>query len=79
VQGSTVTLRWSPASARPASYVVEAGSFSGGTDLVVSDLGNAGTSMTATGVGAGTYFVRIRARNACGTGTASNEVAVVVR
>lgn len=79
VQGATVSLAWSPASAGPTSYVLEAGSFSGSTDLVVNDLGNAGTSMTATGVGAGTYFVRIRGRNACGTGAPSNEVTVVVR
>jgi predicted phage tail protein len=79
VRGSTVTLSWLAANGRPTSYVVEAGSFSGGADLVTSDLGNAGTSMTATGVGGGTYFVRIRARNACGTGAPSNEVTVVVR
>jgi hypothetical protein len=58
--------------------VLEAGSRSGGTDIVVTDVGGA-TSMTATNVGAGTYFVRVRAKNGCGTGAPSNEVAVIVR
>jgi predicted phage tail protein len=79
VSGSTVTLTWSAASAGPTSYVVEAGSSSGRSDLVANDTGNTGTSLTATGVGAGTYFVRMRARNACGNGAPSNEVTVVVR
>ncbi len=78
VNGSTVTLAWSAAGGSPISYVVEAGSFAGGADLVVSDTGNAGTSLTAAGVGAGTYFVRIRGRNACGTSAASNEVIIAV-
>jgi hypothetical protein len=79
VNGSTVTLAWNAASGGPTSYVVEAGSSSGRADLVVSDSGNAGTSLVATGVGAGSYFVRMRAHNACGAGAASNEVIVVVR
>jgi len=34
--------------------------------------------MTANGVAAGTYFVRVRGRNRCGLGPASNEIALVV-
>jgi subtilisin-like proprotein convertase family protein len=79
VHGSTVTLEWNAASGGPTSYVVEAGSSSGRVDLVVSDTGNAGTSLVATGVGVGSYFVRMRAHNGCGAGAASNEVIVVVR
>jgi hypothetical protein len=78
VAGSAVTLTWGAAGGRPSSYVLEAGSRSGGTDIVVTDVGGA-TSMTATNVGAGTYFVRVRAKNGCGTGAPSNEVAVIVR
>ena len=77
VTGSTVVLEWS-GSAGAASYVVEAGSSSGASNLVVSDTGSAATSMTATGVGAGTYFVRMRARNSCATSGPSNEVTIVV-
>jgi hypothetical protein len=77
VAGSTVTLSWG-AAGQASSYVIEAGSRSGAADLVVSDVGNS-TSLTAPNVAAGTYFVRIRARNACGMGAASNEVAVTVR
>jgi hypothetical protein len=36
------------------------------------------TSYYAPGVGAGTYFVRVRGKNACGVSAASNEIAVVV-
>lgn len=78
VSGSTVTLTWNAASGSPTTYIVEAGSASGLTDLANSDLGGTATSLTAAGVGAGTYFVRVRARNACGLGPASNEVIVTV-
>jgi hypothetical protein len=79
VNGSTVTLFWIAAAGAPTSYVLEAGSFAGGANVAVSDTGTAATSLTASNVGAGTYFVRVRARNACGTGGASNEATVVVR
>ena len=79
MNGSTVTLFWIAAAGAPTSYVLEAGSFAGGANVAVSDTGTAATSLTASNVGAGTYFVRVRARNACGTGGASNEAAVVVR
>ncbi|HXI29826.1 MAG TPA: fibronectin type III domain-containing protein, partial [Vicinamibacterales bacterium] len=78
VHGSTVTLGWN-AAAGATSYVLEAGSNPGASDLVVSDTGNNSNRFVATGVGAGAYFVRIRARNACGTSGVSNEVVVVVQ
>jgi hypothetical protein len=77
VTGSTVRLIWSPA-ATATAYVLEAGSFSGGSNLAVFDTGSAVTSFTAGAVGAGTYFVRVRARNPCGTSGGSNETVVVV-
>src|SRR6185295_11971063 len=75
VSGTTVSLSWT-AAAGATGYVLEAGSSAGLSNLVVSDVG-ATVSLTAT-AGAGTYYVRVRARNACGTGAPSNEVTVVV-
>lgn len=78
VVGSTVTLTWSPSSGA-ASYVLEAGSASGASNLAVLDTGNANAMFVASGVGAGTYFVRIRATNLCGTSGPSNETIVRVQ
>jgi outer membrane biosynthesis protein TonB len=78
VAGSTITLVWGAAGGQPSSYLLEAGSRAGAADLAVSDVG-AATSMTATNVARGTYFVRVRGKNDCGAGTASNEIAVTVR
>jgi len=79
VSGSTVTLAWSaPAGGcPPTTYVLEAGSAPGLANLANSSVGNTRTS-PAHGVGAGTYYVRVRAANASGAGGASNEVVVVV-
>jgi hypothetical protein len=79
VTGQTVALVGGAAGGGPTSYVLEAGSAPGSTNLVNSDLGGSATSMTATGVGGGRYFVRVRARNACGTSGPSNEATVIVR
>lgn len=79
VQGSTVTLNWQAPSGATASYVLEAGSFPGGVNLVNADTLSRATSFTATDVGAGTYFVRIRAKDVCGaTSGASNEIVIAV-
>jgi predicted phage tail protein len=80
VNGTTVTLTWLvPTSLDPAtSYVIEAGSSAGSTNIAVFDTLSAATSFTVTGVPAGTYFVRVRARNSAGTSAASNEVVVIV-
>lgn len=36
------------------------------------------TTLTATSVASSTYYIRVRARNACGSGPASNELVLVV-
>jgi hypothetical protein len=79
VLDSNVTLAWNPAAGSPASYIIEAGSFPGESNVLVSDTGTTATMMTAANVGGGTYFVRVRARNACGASAPSNEVSVVVQ
>jgi len=76
--GGTVGFAWNPASGSPTSYVVEAGSQSGLANLANSDLGSAATAMTATGVGGGTYYVRVRAKNGFGISGPSNEVVLTV-
>jgi hypothetical protein len=77
VNGFGVTLNWgAPTGGEAASaFVVEVGSASGLTDLTSFD--TTATSLSAVGP-AGTYFVRVRARNACGFGPASNEVVVAL-
>jgi len=79
VSGATVLLQWGAAVGSPTSYIIEAGSGAGLADLLVSDSGSTALTMVATSVGAGTYFVRIRARNACGISDPSNEAVVVVQ
>jgi hypothetical protein len=77
VGATAVTLTWNPAAGSATSYVIEAGSAPLLSDLLVSDTGNASTSSSLTAA-AGTYYLRLRARNACGTSGPSNEVMVVV-
>jgi hypothetical protein len=76
-QGGRVGIAWSRSATRRASYILEVGRARGGAEALVSNLGRA-TTFTAFPVLPGTYFVRIRGRNACGTGDPSNELAVVV-
>jgi hypothetical protein len=79
VSGQTVTLNWLPPTTgtAPTGYTIEAGSASGLANLYRAATGN--TVRGAAGqVPQGTYFVRIRAQNACGIGTASSERVIRV-
>jgi len=76
-KGGTVTIAWSESATKRASYILEVGRAPGQSGALVSSLGRV-TSFTADHVLAGTYFVRIRGRNVCGTGAASNELIVQV-
>jgi hypothetical protein len=83
VNGNTVTLAWSPPALQDqpvTSYVVEAASMPNFSipNLASFDTTNPSTGLTAPGVPAGTYYVRVRARNALGLSAPSNEVQVVV-
>lgn len=77
--GDMVTITWAAPSGAdlPTTYVIEAGGAPGQN--------NAGTFVTpgtATTfqrqAPAGTYYVRLFARNACGTSPASNEIVITV-
>ena len=78
--GSTVTLNWlAPASVDPAtSYIVEAGTSSGASNVATFDTGSTATTLTVSGVPAGTYFVRVRAKNSEGSSAPSNEITLTV-
>ena len=73
-----VVFTWAAASGPVSSYVVEAGSAPGLADIANSDLGSADTTLRAAGLASGLYYVRIRARNACGLSAPSNEVTLAV-
>ena len=80
VNGSTVNIGWlGPTTGdQPASYVIEAGSAPGLSNILIFDTGSTAAGFQATSVPANTYFVRVRARNAAGTSGPSNEVTIVV-
>ena len=73
--GRFVVLNWAGV-ANATDYVVEVGSSAGGTDLLVAPVGPV-TSVSANAP-PGRYYVRIRARNSCGSSAASNEVFVAI-
>lgn len=80
VNGSTASMKWNAPSAgcAPTSYVMQAGSSPGQSNIANTNTGNTNTALTAGGVGAGTYYVRIRASNANGISGPSNEVKAIV-
>lgn len=77
VVGGVVTLSWGAplGGGIPTGYVVEAGSAPGLANLYNAPVGS---SPVVTQAPPGAYFVRIRARNACGTSGPSNERIVIV-
>jgi len=75
VSGSNVALSWGPATGA-ASYVLEAGSAPGASNLGQFPTASPGLAASAP---PGIYYVRVRALSACGSGPASNEVIVTVQ
>ncbi|MBI3399998.1 MAG: fibronectin type III domain-containing protein [Acidobacteria bacterium] len=75
-----MNLIWKPPTTGgpPVSYVLEAGSASGLSNLAVLSISDGRTSFTASNVANGTYYVRVKAQNAAGTSPPSNEVTVIV-
>ena len=78
VSGRTVNLIWRRAGDSGAEYVVEVGTASGLHDVLSLSVG-AQSSLTVTAAPPGTYYVRVRAQNACGMSAPSNEQIIVVR
>ena len=80
ITGSTVTVQWQPPAggSAPVSYVVEAGSAAGASNIGRFPTGPSPTTLIATNVAAGTYFVRVRAVNGSGESAPSNEVVVTM-
>jgi hypothetical protein len=79
LNGSSLTLSWTAPQLGPAtSYVVQAGSSSGLSNLANFNTGNTATTYSASGVAPGTYFIRVRGANTAGTGPASNETTLFV-
>ncbi|MGE0812120.1 MAG: fibronectin type III domain-containing protein [Vicinamibacterales bacterium] len=61
----------------PTSYVLEAGSGAGKNDVATYIISGSATRTERDGV-PGTFFLRVYARNACGTSAPSNEVSVTL-
>ena len=79
VSGSRLSFTWSgPASSSTYVYVIGIGRSSGASDVDSKSVDTGATSFAWTPAPTGTYFSRVRARNACGTGPASNEVTFIV-
>jgi hypothetical protein len=80
VSGSSVAFTWTApgGTCTPTTYELDAGSSSGASNLAVVATGNTSTSFFASNVGAGTYYVRVRAANGANLSTASNEAVVTV-
>lgn len=75
--GGVITINWGTPSGGPITgYTVRAGSGSGLSNIYNSGVGLTNTASGA--VGAGTYFIRVAATSACGTGVESNELTVGV-
>jgi hypothetical protein len=78
VTGNTIEVSWSaPVSGGAVlDYLIEVGTQPGLTNIGVNT--TASSIVTYTNAPAGTYFVRVRARNQAGTGPASDTVRVDV-
>jgi hypothetical protein len=80
LSGNNVLLTWTaPATGdTPTTYIIEAGTATGLSDLGQFPTGSTSTFVIVSGVPPGTYFVRVRAAAGAVSGPVSNEVVIVV-
>jgi len=80
VTGSTVALTWTAPTVgcAPTTYIVQAGSTSGLSNLANFSTGSTATTYTAAGVLPGTYYVRVLSGAPGVLSAASNEVVVTL-
>ena len=80
VTSTTVVLSWSAPAAgcAPTTYIIQAGSTVGTSNLANFSTGSTATTFTATGVAAGTYYVRVAAAIPGTLSAPSNEISVTV-
>jgi hypothetical protein len=78
--GGQLTLTWNAPliGDRPTSYVIEAGSASGLSDLAIYDTRTSFTTLTIVGVQPNTYYVRVRSKNNSGVSAPSNQVVITI-
>lgn len=78
IVGSNLDLTWAPPviGPRPASYLLDAGSAPGASNI--GSFPVAATAFSVAGVPPGTYYVRLRAAGPGGAGAPSTEVAFTV-
>jgi predicted phage tail protein len=79
IKGGTVTLTWlAPDTGTVTSYVIQAGSQSRQANLANFDTNSTALTLVASNVPAGSYYIRVYAKNAAGLSKPSNEVLTVV-
>jgi hypothetical protein len=75
--GTVLKATWDPPlSGKPSGYQLEVGTFPGGSNVATLSLGK--KTSTSGSLRRGTYYVRVRAKTACGLGPPSNQVTLVV-
>lgn len=75
--GGQVYISWlTPSAAPPSSYIIEAGSASGASNL--GQISTVSSTHVVPGVPPGVYYLRVRSRNACGISAPSAEVVLSV-